>query len=300
MKRFIVFLLVSFCAWNMITQRACSKPVVTISTFNIRMFPENATNRDRVKQLLVELDSDLIAVQEIRDEDALIELLRQASKDSGVRQFHLALSSCGGTGNIMTGLIYDSNKLTLQGVKQYREHRFEDIGDCKKSRMRAALLGIFKDTKGETLLALSVHMQHGPNPEQLEMRKMQWANVVKILNEAQKQFGGRAIALGDFNSTGFSDNAGNERDFIFKTTSDAGLNLATKDIACTSYWQPKGSEGDFAASILDHMVVGKGNWSVPEPQGMCKKLACQNTPSSKPPPDYHNVSDHCPIRITVE
>jgi endonuclease/exonuclease/phosphatase family metal-dependent hydrolase len=298
MKRLLVFLAVSFCAWSLCTQRACSTPIY-IATFNIRMFPENATNRDRVKQVLLTLDADLIAVQEIRDEDALIELLRQASKESN-RELRLALSSCGGTGNISTGLIYDSKRLTLLGVKQYREHRFDDAGDCKKSRLRAAMLGIFEDPRGEKLLALSVHLQHGANPDQLETRKIQWANLVKILNEAEQQFGGHAIALGDFNSTGFSDNAGDERDFIFKTVSDAGLDLATKNIPCTSYWQPKGADGDFAASILDHMVVGSGDWSTPEPKGMCQTLSCQSTSANNPPPDYHNVSDHCPLRITLE
>lgn len=276
---------------------ACAPEPVALATFNIRMFPEPSTNHARLAELIAEVDADILAVQEIRDEDALNEVLRSASLQSG-RDYRLSLATCGGSANIATGLVYDVSRVELVGLRQFKEHHEDDRGDCAKKR-RAALLGIF-EAQGQTVAVLSVHMQHGHLPEQYEARKRQWAGVVRILQEAAERHEARAVALGDFNSTGYADEPREERAFIEKTIQDAGLHLATEGIACTEYWRPYGEDGIYQPSILDHIVVTDAAWSTPEPLGLCAQLACQPAGPEQKPADYHTVSDHCPIRITLE
>lgn len=265
---------------------------VTLATYNIRMFPEEGTDRARLLELFLEIDADIVAVQEIRDEDALLAVLRAASARSG-RELRLALSTCGGPANIKTGLVYDANAVRLLGTRQFKEHNADDSGDCAQ-KYRAALLGVF-ESGSERLAVLSVHMQHGPAPEQLAARKRQWAGVIAILAEARIGYDAEVVALGDFNSTGFQDDGNGERSFIEATLDRAGLSLATEEIGCTAYWQPSGRQGSYVPSILDHMVVS-GRWEAPTALGMCAALSCQQ--SSKAPHDYERVSDHCPLRIT--
>lgn len=295
MKRFLGFTLLLTGSWFFFDKLACAPEPISLATFNIRMFPEQSTDPGRVAELLAEVDADVIAVQEIRDEDALLSVLKQASRLSG-RDFKLALSSCGGPGNLSTGIVYDASRLTLIGARQFKEHRADDEGSCARGH-RPALLAVVEDAHGQRVAALSVHLQHGPNPDQLAARKKQWAGVVQILKDVEKQYKAHAVALGDFNSTGYTDNAGGEREFIEKTLEDAGLRLATSQIACTAYWQPEGERGDLTPSILDHIVVSGGEWATPEPRGMCQALSCQKTSADKLPRDYKTVSDHCPLRI---
>jgi hypothetical protein len=141
-------------------------------------------------------------------------------------------------------------------------------------------------------------MQHGHKPDQFAARRKQWAGVVRILQSAAEQYGARVVALGDFNSTGFADEPREERAFIEETISNAGFSLATKAIPCTAYWRPEGDAGRYQPSILDHIVTGDDDWSAPEALGLCTELACQVTGPEKKHADYHQVSDHCPLRIS--
>lgn len=275
---------------------SCTPPV-SVATFNIRMFPEAATQPQRVAERLAETDADIIAVQEIRSEDALLEVLATASRISG-RDYRLALSSCGGRSGLATGIIHDQRRVKLIATQQFREHNADNVGTCDRE-LRPALLAVM-EANGRRVAAISVHLQFGPSPEQQATRRRQWAGVLKIMQNAARDYGAEVVALGDFNSTGWEENIGGERDFILTSVKDAGLALATLEIPCTSYWQPQGPQGRYTPSVLDHMVVGGDDWSQPAPRGMCAEHACRAIPPGPPPDDFAHVSDHCPVRMELD
>lgn len=292
MKKGIILISMGIGCW-LLTLLFADHPL-SIATFNIRMFPENTTNTERVAQVLSDANADIIAVEEIRDEDTLLDTIKRVSQLSG-RKYALALSGCGGSGGISVGFIYDQARVTLVGTKLFREHRSDNEGYCN-STFRAALLAVFDDRKKkQRISALAVHFKSGNKKDNFEDRKRQWVNVISILDDAKRQYGGTVIALGDFNTAGFENNQNGEKTFIFDTLKKTDYQLATSTIGCTSYWKP-GNE--YVPSVLDHMVVSKENWSVPESLGMCQELKCQKV--SERPEDHKNVSDHCPVRIELK
>ncbi|HEY3353427.1 MAG TPA: endonuclease/exonuclease/phosphatase family protein [Polyangia bacterium] len=273
---------------------ACGGTPVTLATFNIRMFPEATTDRTRLAELLAGLDADVVAVQEIRDEGALRDVLRRASR-AAKRDLRLALAPCGGASGLATGVVFDAKRLRLVETRQYRELDPDDRGGCSLGH-RAALLAVLEG-RGRRVAVLSVHLLFGAEPEQRAVRRRQWQQAVTILKDVAGRYQADAIALGDFNSLGYRDNLGGERDFIERTVKKAKLELVTAKVPCTAYWRPDPDGGGYVPSTLDHIVATSGSFRRLEPRGMCEALACRPAEGRDPPRDYRTVSDHCPVRV---
>jgi hypothetical protein len=48
---------------------------------------------------------------------------------------------------------------------------------------------------------------------------------------------------------------------------------------------------------LDHALATGGTWSAAEVQGYCARLACLAIRADRMDPDFHRVSDHCPVVV---
>ncbi|MCX4240314.1 endonuclease/exonuclease/phosphatase family protein [Paraliomyxa miuraensis] len=273
----------------------CSAPV-TVATFNIRMFPEQTTDRGRVAERLVELDASVIAVQEIRDARAFGLVLEDASRHSG-RDYQLLIGPCGGEGPdgddpgmITTGVVYDASTFTVLEHTGYPD--LQPDGTCGPGL--PGTLAVLEDRRGHPLGVLSVHLH--PFPDRFDLRREQWSRVVARLHELQQRYDAPILALGDYNSTGFRGEPAQERSFVEETVATAGLRLPTADLACTEYWRPRGDPGPYRPSALDHAVVTRGEWTA-EVRGMCERLACAPTAPEAMDSDYFDVSDHCPVML---
>lgn len=264
---------------------------VDVATFNIRMFPEPSTDVQAVAGRLVELDASVIAVQEIRDRLAFEAMLAEASSRSG-RDYRLVPGPCGGLGlEIITGVVYDAQRWELAASRGYPDLRRN--GSCGPGL--PGTLAVL-DGHRKRLAVLSVHLH--PFPDRFELRKQQWGRVLSIVEDVEEEFEADAVvAMGDYNSTGYTGAPAGEKAFIEQVVRDAGDELVTDDIACTEYWQPTGTQGPFEPSVLDHVVTRGGRWDEPEARGMCQRLDCESAEVGQMDPDFQTVSDHCPVTV---
>jgi hypothetical protein len=121
--------------------------------------------------------------------------------------------------------------------------------------------------------------------------------VLAILEDARERWDAEAIAVGDFNTTGFSDRPTKERAFVEDVVARAGMSLLTGALPCTEYWQPVPPFSEVMPSLLDHAVATGGRWETPRVLGLCARLRCEATPRPAMDPHWRAVSDHCPVVV---
>lgn len=263
-------------------------PATTLGTFNIRMFLDERTDPGAVAGALAELDADALAVQEIRDLDAFAAVLRDASARTG-RDYAMAMNPyCDrdpATRMLNIGAVYDRSRLELVAQRPF------SAGACARDQPQGMLTVLRRD--GHTFALASLHMTAGGTPAAHASRRAQWAWLIEALPRWQRAFGVPVVLAGDFNSTGYLEPS-DERAFIDRERH--GLHLATRDLACSMYWEP--APGRFEVSLLDHMIATDGlALTGAETLGMCASLQC--APQREAPADYHAVSDHCPVRAIL-
>jgi endonuclease/exonuclease/phosphatase family metal-dependent hydrolase len=267
---------------------ACTSPV-TVATFNIRVFPEPSTDRGLVAQRVAQTNASTIAVQEIADAAAFEAMLADASARSG-RDYKLVLGACLGPRRLTTGVVYDANAWHLEHFEHYKQLR---KGESTCGDEMPGTLAVLDDGS-RRLAVLSVHLQ--PFPIGFDRRRSQWSRVLTILSEVREAWAPDAIlAMGDYNSTGFSSEPKAERPFVERLLQDSPYALATHALPCSEYWQPKARRGPYQPSILDHIVVAGGTWETPQATQMCERLECQRVAYEEMDRDYDRVSDHCPV-----
>lgn len=270
---------------------AC-RPATTVATFNIELFPSSRTDRARVAARLAEIDADLIAVQEIKQDAALREVATWVSAATD-RDYRVLLSTCAAKpGFASPGFLYDADRLTLVAREDFPELSPDGRGECAFGSL-PGVLAVFEDGAGATIAALSVH--HRAFPDNFEQRKTQLRNTLKILADAERKYDAHVIALGDFNTTGFRGKPEDERAHFMKTIAAADVRLVTANLACTEYYRPPDTQ-TYLPSLLDHVLAGDGAWGDAEVLGMCAQLRCRPV-DGEMPDDYTVVSDHCPVRV---
>jgi uncharacterized protein len=91
--------------------RIGSADTLEIATWNIRNFPENQITGERVAFLIGEMDLDLVAVQEITDQQAFMQMLGGMDSYEGV----LSTDEYGPGNYQKTGLIYRKDMIDVSG-----------------------------------------------------------------------------------------------------------------------------------------------------------------------------------------
>jgi endonuclease/exonuclease/phosphatase family metal-dependent hydrolase len=285
--------------WAIVETRDSSPPPVAsaplrIASFNIEMFPNERTDPARVVESLVELDADAIALQEIRDAEELRAVLDEVSRRTS-RSYRLRTTRCGGEGEwFTTAIAWDADRLRAIEVRDYPGLDPERRKDCDMLT-QAGLLVVFEDDERERVALLSVHLS--AHTHNFDARKQQWPRVLAILAAARAEYGAEALALGDFNSTGFLGEPATEREFVEQLVERAGHRLLSGQLPCTEYWRRDTVLGPFTPSLLDHAVATDAGWSGARVEGYCARLACAVAEPAEMDPDHFAVSDHCPIVI---
>lgn len=265
---------------------------LVLGSFNIRTFPGARTDPDAVAAAIAELDADAFAVQEIYDPAALDAVLADASARTGRRYAAALTPSCRPhrDGRLYVGVVHDESRLRLL------ERRPIGAGDTCPPDQPPGLFALLADRRGERLALASVHLQSGGSPEAFAARRRQWRGLARLLPQVAAEFAAPAVLAGDFNSTGMLDPDSAERRFLAELLAAHRLQLPTAALACTEYWRPAG--GRFEPSLLDHVVAADDlTFGTPEVLGMCAALRC--APVDEAPPEYHAISDHCPVRIEL-
>jgi endonuclease/exonuclease/phosphatase family metal-dependent hydrolase len=264
---------------------------VRVGTYNIRRFGVEKTDLERLTAIVMRSRADVLAVQEIQSEPMALDLARRLSRHG--RRMEVALSRCGGRSAMRVGFLYDATRLTLLGTKEYPELDPTGEGSCAGDR--PGLVGTFEPAGGggRRFQLLVLHLVAGGDADKVARRKEQWRRAYRIAAQSSYPI----AILGDANSTGYLDDRDGERTFIDDEAKRAGMEVATRSLACSEYFQPEPPA--IRPSLLDHVVVtpGLARAGSIELHGYCAELACR--PSSTPHREYETVSDHCPVTLDI-
>ena len=280
--------------------RSCSAPDLRIGTFNIRTFGHK-TDRVRLTEILSALDADVIAIQEISDVQALRALAAELSAKTS-RSYQAVSSDCGGKQRLHLGFLFDKSRASLDSVREFPELREDRSGSCFDGD-RTGLLGSFSSRgrlsfRSTKTHLLTVHFPAGADFEQAQNRQLSLQRALRILASLRQSGTDRLVLLGDLNTTGYVDDQYGERSAVHRQLEQAGIKPLTDDLSCSAYWRPTW-RSPYLPGKLDH-IFATGSLktaAAPSVQGFCATLGCQ--PSTRVPPDFDAVSDHCPVVVTV-
>lgn len=266
-----------------------------LGTFNIRLFPDRGTAPRVVAERIVELGADLFMVQEIRDNEAFDVVLAEVSSQTG-RDYGVSLGPMCRTSDLQLGVVYDRHK--WREVERRVQADLDPHGRCScRDGHPPALLSVLEGSDGQRLAAMSVHLQYGGRRWMYRARRDQWDHLVDSIAAIADEFGVPMAVAGDFNSTGYTDDDRGERSFIHRMVARTGMVLATAALPCTAYWRPNRRTRDYVPSMLDHVLLSSAASGPVESLGMCARLGGVPCPGDAENPDFHLVSDHCPVRV---
>ncbi|MCA9652281.1 MAG: endonuclease/exonuclease/phosphatase family protein [Myxococcales bacterium] len=270
-----------------------------LGTFNIRLFPDRGTEPQVVAQRIAELDADLFMVQEIRDGEAFDAVLAQASALTG-RDYAVGLGPMCRTSELQLGVVHDRRRFREVERRVQAQLDPEARCSCRDGHPPALLSVLESVADGARLAAMSVHLQYGGRRWMHRARRDQWDHLVASILRVREELGLPLAVAGDFNSTGYADDDRGERSTIERMVRACGMHLATAGLTCTAYWRPNRRTRVYVPSMLDHILLSEPPAAPPEVLGMCATLGGKAWPGDTEVPDFHVVSDHCPVRVRWE
>jgi endonuclease/exonuclease/phosphatase family metal-dependent hydrolase len=273
-----------------------ASPLPSLGTFNIRLFPDRGTAPEAVADRIAELDVDLFMVQEIREPAAFDVVLAEASRRTG-RDYAASLGPMCRTSELQLGVVLDRRR--FREVEHRTQAMLDPEGRCScRDGHPPAFLSVLEGEDGARLAAMSVHLQYGGRRWMHRARRDQWEHLVASIVRIREELGPIPLAVaGDFNSTGWLDDDCRERSLIVEMTARAGMILTTTELRCTAYWRPNRRTRDYVPSMLDHILLSHAPAGAVEVLGMCATLGGRGCPGDQQVPDFHVVSDHCPLRV---
>lgn len=261
-----------------------------IATWNLRNFPDDGQDLPRLRARLQELGADVIAVQEVRDPDALRALMPG---------WGLALSEAGGRGGQRLGFLYDSEAVELVGAP--REHAALAMGGA----VRPGFSGYLRARGGgPDFHVVVVHLK--ARAEGHALRRAQWDALAEILKDV-----GRGdddlVLLGDFNATG-PERGGPAEELaaLDARFGAAGLRRVGNAAGCSVYWHGARRDAWHEPSLLDLVWIAglrEADGSPVEARALlhCARHHCAAFRSTEAHPerDYVDLSDHCPVVVDL-
>ena len=275
-----------------------------ITSFNIRNFDKKGEGTDKVElvKILQDLQSDVIAVEEIYNNSSFENLVRKNLPD-----YKLVLSRCGGGGQQNLGFLYNDQKVEL--VKSVEDSKISDPEDIMAQygcgSLRPAMLGFFKDRNSKKeFVAIAVHLKAGSGSKNYAKRWKQYNYITKMIRSLRLANNKDVIVIGDFNTTGYDKRDQDYTKFV-QMLSSSGTSTASDQVACTSYWGGKDhNDGIEEPSVLDHIVYTKSFMGMKLRSVSigthCQVADCKETYNSVLGRSYEAVSDHCPLSAHFE
>lgn len=269
-----------------------------VGTFNIRNFDRspNSTDKNLLQKMILEMNPDLLAVQEIYNDSSFKRFVRERLSGYGA-----ILSECGGSGRQKLGFIY--KKQSLEMLSHWEDGRLESALAASCGSLRPALGAIFKNKEdGTVFAAMSVHLKAGSGSRNHSRRAKQYNLLAQIVEELQAPGQGNVLVMGDFNTTGYDLRNSDYRAFR-SFLGKASAQTSAESAQCTSYWAGRDyRDGIEEASTLDHVVYAGDyfhrNFAGALAGGHCLKAACRDVPEEVLGASYQSVSDHCPVAVS--
>lgn len=279
---------------GVVGMRSCQSPTLRIATFNIENYgmPGKRTDERRLLALLGDLDADVIAVQEIADAARFAGLVESVS--AGGRHYTFVPSRCGGRRNLHVGFLVDAAHARVLGTPIEYPELAPGRDDACAIDDRPGLLVRFA-FGGHRFDLLVVHFAAGR--DQVGKRRTQWERALSIVAERRAKDGVAVAIIGDVNSTGYLDDAGDERTWIHGKLESADMRLLTERLPCSEYFQPEGQR-HLEVSTLDHLAATADFpiAHVASVRGYCEEVGCAPRLRDRPA-DFATVSDHCPVVV---
>lgn len=276
-----------------------------ISTYNIRMFGRTGENTNllKLKEIISDVDANLIGVQEIVSATKFKSFI-----ESNFKNYAVSLSTCGGGGKQKLGFVYDKTRLELvnfvedDSISSPKGTDLEPSPDRCSGSLRPLIIGTFKDLNTKkNIVAMVVHLKAGGSETSYRKRAQQYLALKSIYKKYEAKFE-NIVMLGDFNTTGYNDRTVDYDRFMDMITTVDVFDSAEK-ISCTSYWSGSSWDDNIEEpSILDHILISKEMRKSAKLQFTvgthCKKVSCKEANYFELGESYHNVSDHCPVSVT--
>lgn len=271
------------------------------ASYNIRNFDYDdrskiSTDKSELASTIYNLDTDLIAVQEIVEKEIFKTFIQRNFPDHEV-----VLSECGGHHGQHLGFVYNTKKFKLL---HFTEDLRIGMNGCH-SGSRPATIGLFQvidqtnPQYGLDFIAMSLHLKSGGNDKSIAKRQKQLRLLTDLINELKNLGHENFIIMGDLNTTEY--NKGNHHyDFFVQFVEANNLYDLSAHLNCTSYWWGGINDGIEYASLLDHVMVSNGlfeflNIRDVQSKGHCEQVACNSASADILGSVFTNVSDHCPV-----
>jgi Endonuclease/Exonuclease/phosphatase family len=248
-----------------------------VATFNVRNFE---SSNDAIEAVIGSVRSDVMAFEEIVNTANFKTLLKKILPAHAV-----TFSECGGRGEQHLALAYDPKVFDF--VSEQEDAVCGSLRPVFQVKLR------HKEENVDYTFAV-VHLKAGGDARGMSTRAGQYKALSKLAKATKNM-----ILLGDFNTTGFlpgDDDGERFRQFL---TSSSHV-TTSEEIGCTNYW---GNPSNLEASILDHIVIPQelsGYASKIIVGSHCAKQRCQRSSAQKLGTTFQNVSDHCPVQLTLE
>ncbi|MEX0799471.1 MAG: endonuclease/exonuclease/phosphatase family protein [Bacteriovoracaceae bacterium] len=281
---------------------------LTMASYNIRNFDYDQrsrvpTNKNKLYQTLTQVNADLLAVQEINQ----TEVFKNFIDRKFFGRYGVALSECGGAHDQRLGFVYDKAKFQLISFREdlrISNPQAPNQGFCQRGS-RPLAIGVFKiKDSGKTFVAFSVHLKSGGQERSIQKRFKQLKLLKTVMDEHRSRGFDNFALMGDFNTTEYRDAGRVYRDFK-NMLAKMNVKDASAAVKCTSYWWGGKPDGKEYPSKLDHILLSgsflksaKGSAQA-KVYGHCAKLDCSAAPKEDLGAVYNQVSDHCPLSLSI-
>lgn len=283
-----------------------------LATYNIRNFDYDErsrvfTNKQHLVKTIKNLDADFIGVQEINKTRAFDEMIQR----NFLGRYKTVFTECGGAHDQRLGFVYDRAKFDLvefkqdlRTVKPNQQQQRNNRGrfDCRDGS-RPLAVGHFREkATNRHIITISLHLKSGGRESSIKKRFRQIKIINKLINEKRAQGFEHFIVLGDFNTTEYNKK-GAGRDRFVNAVNQMRLKDHASNLKCTAYWWGGRDDKTQYPSSLDHILVSSSLQSSKtrsaELHGHCARLRCGATRESQMGISFDEVSDHCPIALTL-
>jgi endonuclease/exonuclease/phosphatase family metal-dependent hydrolase len=262
-----------------------------VVSWNLENFEGEASGHDlaRIREVIEELDPDVLALQEIKNPEALAALLPG---------FELRVSEHGGRGHQRLAIAWRSDRVTLLSSEEHPQLSLD-------GRVRPGFSGYLRGADGgPDFHLLVVHLK--AMPDALHLRREQWPQLIEIA-EATRDRDRDLLIVGDFNSTGppGTEPAVEHRE-LDVALAPAGLRRLHCATGCTAYYDGQRRDSWKEPSEIDLVWVRDLGESLAADAEVfsgthCAASGCRDFRSSDSYPvrDYERVSDHCPVVVDL-